>query len=125
MRFGVILLVYFVLGAVMWGGGVVDYAETGPVQEFVEPQQNGSVEVNQSTAGQLERTGGVVGQASKSLAGPLLLVWNLVTGFVSYVFWPVTTLQAVNAPPRFIVLAGGALSVGFFVSVVRLLGRVS
>jgi len=118
-------MAYFIVGAVMWGAGLVAWDTTGPAQEFVDVGQNGTVNANESTAGQLERTGGVVGQAAQSLAGPILLVWNLVTGFVAYVFWPVTVLQTVNAPPRLIVLMGGAMAVGFFVSIVRLLGRVT
>jgi hypothetical protein len=124
MRFGSILLAYFIIGTVMWGGGLIAWDTTGPVQEFVGVE-NGSVDANESTAGQLERTGGVVGQAAQSLAGPILLVWNLVTGFVAYVFWPVTVLTTVNAPPQLIVLMGGSMSVAFFVAIVRLLGRVT
>jgi hypothetical protein len=125
MRFGSILMAYFVVGAVMWGAGLVAWDTTGAAQEFVDVGENGTVNANESTAGQLDRTGGVVGQAAQSLAGPILLVWNLVTGFVAYIFWPVTVLQQVNAPPRLIVLMGGAMAVGFFVSIVRLLGRVT
>jgi len=125
MRFGSILMAYFVIGAVMWGGGLIAWDTTGPVQEFVDVGENGTVNANESTAGQLERTGGIVGQAAQTLAGPILLVWNLVTGFVAYLFWPVTILQNVNAPPSMIVLMGGVLAVGFFESIVRLLGRVT
>jgi hypothetical protein len=123
MRFGPVIMAYFMIGVVMWGGGVIGWTESGVGQEFVNPQGD-QVTPNNETAEQLERTGGVVDQAAQSLAGPVILVWNLVTNFIKFLFWPVTTLQAVNAPPQLVVLSA-ALSVGFFVALIGLLGRIS
>lgn len=123
MRFGPIIIVYFILGVVMWGGGVVAWNDVGVAQEFIE-KDNSGLNPNEQTAGQLERTGGIVGEATQSLAGPVLLVWNLLTGFIAFLFWPVVTLQSVNAPPQLVVLSG-VLCLAFFVAVASMLGRIS
>lgn len=123
MRFGPVIMAYFMIGVVMWGGGVIGWSQAGVGQQFVDAGGN-QVQPNESTADQLERTGGVVNQAAQSLAGPVILVWNLVTNFIRFLFWPVTTMTAVNAPPQLVVLSA-ALSIGFFVALIGLLGRIS
>lgn len=118
-RFGNILLVYFVIGAVMWGGGAIIWSETGLNTLIVEDPQTG--EVNENTSSQLEDAGGPIREAAQAFGGPVLAIWNIVVQFVGYLFWPIATLQSVGAPPRLVVLLGGAPSVAFLGAVVRLI----
>jgi len=123
MRFGPILVAYFLIGVVMWGGGVIAWQDAGLAQEFIDPS-GGNVSTNDSTARQLEQTGGVIDQAASSLAGPVILIWNLITNFLRFLFWPTSVMIAVNAPPRLTALAS-VLTVAFFVAIIGLLGRIS
>jgi len=81
----------------------------------------GGVSVNENTSNQLEQSGGPIQEAAKSMGGPILAIWNFVVQFIGYLFWPVTVLQSVNAPPRVTVLVGGAFSVMFLGAVIRLI----
>lgn len=121
-RFAAVLLAYFVIGAVMWGGGAIAWSDSG-VGGLIIKDTAGGVDVNENTSEQLERSGGPIREAAAQLGGPILAIWNFVVQFIGYLFWPVTVLQSVNAPPRAIVLAGGAMSVMFLGSVIRLIRR--
>jgi len=118
-RFGTVIMVYFVVGAVMWGGGAIAWSETGLNSLIIEDPQTG--EVNDNTTEQFEQAGGPIRQAAQSFGGPVLAIWNIVVQFIGYLFWPVTTLQSVNAPPRLVVLLGGAPSVAFVAGTIRLI----
>jgi len=118
-RFGNILLVYFVIGAMMWGGGAIVWSETGLNTLIVEDPQAGSV--NENTSNQLEDAGGPIREAAQAFGGPVLAIWNIVVQFVGYLFWPIATLQSVGAPPRLVVLLGGTPSIAFLGAVVRLI----
>jgi len=106
----------------MWGGGVIEWDNTG-VGEYIITQSGGDLEANEETAQQLENAGGPIKQAVNSIGGgPLIAIWNFVVQFVGALFWPITVLQSVNAPPRIIVLLGGSLSVAFigaFITLIR------
>lgn len=119
MQFTRIIVLYFVLGALMFGGGAVSWDNSGPTQYFVSQDQTGVSADSQPR----EQLGGVAG-AITSLLGqfgaPLILVWNLVVGLVSFLNWPIFVLVENSAPPRVTVLLGGALTVMFYGSLVRL-----
>jgi len=118
-RFGEIIMVYFVIGAMMWGGGAIAWSETGLNNLIIEDPQ--TAEVNEETSGELEDAGGPIREAAQTFGGPVLAIWNIVVQFIGYLFWPIVTLQSVGAPPRLTVLLGGAPSVIFLGSVIRLI----
>jgi hypothetical protein len=123
VQFSQILVTYFVIGAVMWGGGAIAWGETGLVGQFIEDPggPNSQVEANQQTGDQLARSGGPIQEAAQSVGGSgLLAVWNIVAGIIGFAFWPVGVLVSVDAPPRLIVLAGGSMSTAFVAGVIRL-----
>ena len=126
MRFGSVIMAYFLIGAVMWGGGAISWGNTGLAGQFIaSPGGGGSAtQVNQSTTAQLQRTGGPIQEAVQSIGGSgLLAVWNLLAGLIGYLFWPIGVLVTVNAPPRLVVVFGGALVIGFFAGFIRLVRR--
>lgn len=118
-RFGRIIVVYFVIGAVMWGGGAIAWSESGLNTLIIEDPATG--QVNEDTTTQLEDTGGPLRQAAQSFGGPVLAIWNIVVKFIGYLFWPITVLQSVNAPPRLVVLLGGTPSIAFLGGIIRLI----
>jgi len=121
-RFSDMLLAYFVIGAVMWGGGAIAWQDSGVGGLIIKDTTDG-VSVNENTSQQLERSGGPIREAAKSMGGPILAIWNFVAQFIGYLFWPVTVLQTANAPPRVVVLLGGSLSTMFLGAIVRLIRR--
>lgn len=121
MKFGHVLLAYFLVGSLMWAGGVLDYQDSGVSTLIVEPTANGTA-VNDDTQQAVEDTGGPIQQAAQSVgASGLFAIWNLVAQFLGFLFWPVTALQSVDAPQEAVVLAGGgmvmALIAGFLLFV--------
>jgi hypothetical protein len=121
VRFTNILIVYFVIGAMMWGGGAINWQESG-VGGLIVQSTGDDVEINEQTADELQQRGGPIQEAAGALgASPILAVWNLLVGLIGYLFWPITTLQGVGAPPRIVVLAGGTPVVAFYAGVLRLI----
>lgn len=118
-RFGSLILVYFVIGAVMWGGGAIVWSEAGVGTLIIEDPQTGTV--NDDTVDELEDAGGPIRQAAEQIGGPVLAIWNIIIKFIGYLFWPITVLQAVNAPPRITVLLGGTPSIAFLGGIIRLI----
>ena len=109
---------YFVIGAVMWGSGLLDPSALGVVDIFFEVD-GGSVTTAQQPATLLGQIGSSVGEVAGGLVGPILAVWNVVSELIGVLFWPVTTLISVNAPPEIVVLLGGTPTVTFFMGVIR------
>lgn len=123
MRFQAIILGYFVIGATMWGGGVISWDEAGVGQLFVDSPNEG-VEVNQETASSLEQIGGPIMQAANSVGGGgLVAILSIILKFLGYLFWPIVTLRSVSAPIEIVLLLGGSTTVVFFGSVLRLVRR--
>jgi len=124
MRWVNIILAYFVIGAVMWGAGLIAWSQAGVGLLFIDSPANG-VDVNENTTQDVEQSGGPIQQAASTVSGPLVAVWNLLVRLIGYLTWPITVLQSVGAPPRIIVLLGGTPTVGFFatlIGVIRGLG---
>lgn len=119
MQFTRILVVYLVLGALMFGGGAVSWDDTGPTKYFLSKDEVGVTPDDQPS----QTLGGVAG-AITSLVGqfgaPLILVWNLVVGLVSFLHWPIFVMVENAVPPRVTVLLGGSLTVMFYGGIVRL-----
>jgi hypothetical protein len=115
-----IIIAYFILGAVMMGGGAVTYEEAGVPQFFIE-KSDGQLSPQD---GPQETTSGIGGQIKASVdsfAGGLMIIWELVTGLFSYMNWPIVVLSANNAPPMAILLLGGPPTAAFYGSVVGLI----
>jgi hypothetical protein len=119
MRFQKFILAYFVIGAMLWGAGVIGWNQTG-VSGLIVDKTSDDVDVNENTAGDLENMGGPLMEAAGSLAGPIIPLWNFIIKFIGYLGWPITALQAFNAPTRLVVLVGGSMTTGFIGAVLRL-----
>lgn len=123
MRFGNILLAYFVIGAIMWGGGLVSWDKAGVGHLIVKNPSNGDVQVNNNTSEQLGKLGGPIQTAVGEFGGGLIAIWSILKSLIGYLFWPIIVLKVVNAPPRVIVLGGGIYVVAFFSAALRLVRR--
>lgn len=121
MRFDTIVLAYFVIAAMMWGGGVLDYEETGMTQLMITNNESG-VGANpaiQNQVEQIEGNSGLIG----TLGGGILLVWDLFIQFLGAMLWPITGLNAVGAPPVVTVALGGPFFLAFVITIIVLLMR--
>ncbi|RDZ65978.1 hypothetical protein C5B90_06420 [Haloferax sp. Atlit-12N] len=126
MRFSHILLVYFVMGAMMFGGGVIEWNQSGVVGIFVEYSPGEQVDVNQDTANDLERLGGPIQEAAESIGGgALIALWSILSNIIGYLFWPITTLLSLNAPLEIVLIFGGIPTVAFFGGIITLIGSTS
>lgn len=134
-RFQNIILAYFVIGAVMSGGGAINWNNAGLANWFIH-NDNGNVSVTNQTTTTLighktssgERTGGigsVITGLINAFGGPLILIWNLGVTFVAYLHWPVVVLATNNAPPKVTILLGGGFVAGFYLSVIGMIMRGS
>lgn len=119
MRITNIIVIYFVVGAVLFGGGAIDYSETGVASYFVE-QDGGSFVASDDAQGELQGVGGAISSLVGQFAGPLVLVWNLIVGLVGFSMWPLLTLLSNDAPPRVALLLGGSLTASFYLSLIAL-----
>lgn len=122
MQFNRIILAYFMIGAVMWGGGAIDYENAGVSEMFIE-ESGGEFVINEDTSGDLSESGGPIQTAAANVAGGLIAVWNLISKALGYLFWPITVMQSANAPPRVVVLLGGAPTAAFWGSIIMLFSR--
>lgn len=123
MRFGPIVMTYFVIGAVMWAGGGLAFGQAGVVGViFDDVGGSDGVTINSSTSDQIQRTGGPIQEAVASVGGSgLLAVYQLAAGFFGFLFWPITALIVSNAPPRAVVVLGGIMTLGFILGFIRLI----
>lgn len=119
MRFRQIILAYFIIGAVMYGGGGINWDDAGLGQWFISNDDSG-VGVEDNPTSELEGLGGAIQSVVDAFGGPLILIWNTIVGFVGYLHWPVVVLESNNAPPRLVILLGGGLVVGFYMSLIGL-----
>jgi hypothetical protein len=119
MQFTRIIVLYFVLGALMFGGGAVSWDSSGPTKYFVSQDQTG-VSADSQPQQQLGGVAGAITSLLGQFGAPLVLVWNLVVGLVSFLHWPIFVMAENSVPPRVTVLFGGGLTVMFYGSLVRL-----
>lgn len=121
MRFSAIIVTYFVLGATMFGAGVLTLDDAGVVTEIAPGvDSNGDVETNNGLINTLESMGGPITNVIGTVGGGILAAWNVISTLVGLIFWPVTTLRAAEAPPEIVILLGGTPSAAFLTSVVRI-----
>ena len=117
VRFANIVIGYFIIGAVMWGGGALVWSDAGVGTLFINNPQTG--DINENTTEQLKETGGPIQQAANAATGGLIAVWNLMVQLIGFLFWPIQTLADSNAPPQIVVLFGGTPTVAFVGAVIR------
>lgn len=126
MRLSSVLMVYFIMGATLWGGGVVDYGQAGVVEMVITSVSSGQITTNTNTSDQVGDMGGPLEQAVNTIAGGAILsAWGFISGTINYMFWPVSFLVVVNAPPEVVVLLGGAQSFAFVLGVLAVFRRGS
>jgi len=121
MRFGQVLMAYFVIGVMMWAAvPAVGWGLVGVGGEILDQPSDGTVETEEDVENDLEGIGGAISSAVQTVSGGgILAVWGVISGFISLIFWPVTILVTVDAPSSVTVLLGGGLSMAFLVGLVR------
>lgn len=119
MRFTRVILLYFVLGTVMFGGGAISYEQSGVSSFFVE-HDSGSFAPSDKTSNELEGIGGAISQLVGEFIGAVQLVYNLAVGLFGFLNWPIVVLLSTNAPPMAILLIGGTLTAAFYLSIITL-----
>lgn len=127
MRASEVILIYFVMGAVMFGGGAVNFEQVGVASFFfTQSGGGGSVFAPAGNAlANLNDAGGMLESVATLAIGGILLVWNLIVAIIGFLHWPIWTLRGVNAPPEAVLLLGGSLTAAFYLSVIQLLNRSS
>jgi hypothetical protein len=122
MQFTRMIVVYFVLGALMFGGGAVTWDDSGPTKYFISQDATG-VSADEQTRQNLGGVAGAITSLVGQVGAPLILVWNLIVGLVSFLNWPIFVLAENSVPPRVTILLGGTLTVMFYGSIARLIRR--
>jgi hypothetical protein len=118
-RFSQVATIYFVMGIVMVGSGVLPFAEVGIASIFIEEDQGG-VAVDRDSVGGTEGDTGLLGNligpvknALNTIAGgALIAIWAPVSKLAGFYAWPLTTASAIGAP--WIVQAFSGVLVGSF-----------
>jgi hypothetical protein len=124
VRFSNIVLAYFVIGVVMFGGGAVQWDNSGVAQFFVEQdQQTGEFQGSENLDSKKDQAGSALGSVANAVAGPILVVWNLAVGLFAALHWPVVVLNSNNAPPIMVLGLGGPFVAAFYLSFIRLIRR--
>jgi hypothetical protein len=119
MRFGHVVMAYFVIGAVMWGGGAIAWTDAGVAELFVDNPADDEASLNSETSSTLESIAGPIQQAASTVGGAgLLAILGLLTNLFSFLFWPLAVLLG-RAPLEIALLFGGSLTTAFYVSVIR------
>lgn len=123
MRLSDIILAYFIIGAVMYGGGAINYEDAGLSQYFVDQDGNNFevAEGNEEAAGVLQKFGQSVTDLIGVALGGIQLVFNLFTHLLGFMNWPIVVLLSNNAPPIAVLLIGGSLEVAFYGGVIRVI----
>lgn len=130
-QFGHIVVIYFLMGVIIWGGGVVDFTQTGLVGTFVEfDETSGEVEANESSivapgeqdnSGILENLLGPVKEALDTVAGGgVISAFQAIDRFLGFFAWPITTTKAIGAPQEAVALSG-VLVVSFVFGAIRII----
>lgn len=124
VNFGKMVLLYFVVGAVMVGGGAIQMENAGMVGEVVSADNSG-YSLADEIGDNLSASGSAISEVAQLMGGVLVILLNLITLFLGYLNWPLIVLQTNNAPPSIVLLVGGSLTAAFYVSVAKFLSRAS
>lgn len=120
-----VVMVYFVIGAVMVGGGALEVGNAGIADFFVSEGDNGTLQPAQNTTEQIQNTGGAISTVVSLAVGGILLVWSFVQGLFTYLNWPIFVLLQHNAPPMAVLLLGGSFTAAFYLAIAGLLWRAT
>lgn len=123
MQLSDVVLIYFVIGAVMVGGGAVDIGQAGIVNFFVEEDHTGEIQATGNATNQIDNTGGAISTVVSLAVGAALLVWNMATGLFGFIHWPIFALTQNNAPPMAVLLFGGSFTAAFYMAVIGTVWR--
>jgi len=118
-RLGSVVITYFVIGAVMWGSGILDAGQLGVAEIFFDFGPDGAVQSSEEPQGLLDSMGNSIDDVAGGLVGPVLAVWNVLTQLITVLFWPVAALRSTGAPTSVVVLLGGTPTVAFFMGIIR------
>lgn len=121
VNFGRVIMAYFVIGMVMFGGGAVGFQGTGVGKFFVDTNSAGQVTPADGPSSNANGIGAQLGNLVDSFIGGILVVWNLAVGLIGFLNWPIIVLTKVNAPPIAVMLLGGTFTVAFYVSIIKLI----
>lgn len=124
MRIGNLILAYFVIGAMMWGGGVLTFEEAGVITAVVTTD-DGRVDPGEAFSETIDRQDSIIGGVVSAFGGGLLIVWNLIKIVFDFIHWPIITLSENHAPPEITALLGGGMTLSFYIAVVTLVSRSS
>lgn len=113
-----IVIIYFVVGAVMFGGGAVTWDDSGLTKYFIDNEDG--VEPADQAEGNLLGVDNALTNLVNTFSGAALLVWNLFAGLVGYIHWPLFVFIDSGAPPRVTILLGGTPTVAFYMAAIRL-----
>jgi hypothetical protein len=124
MQLSDVVLIYFVIGAVMVGGGAVDIGQAGIVGFFVEQDDTtGEIEATGNATNQIDKTDNAITTVVSLAVGAAVLVWNLALGLFAFIHWPIVTLTQNNAPPMAVLLLGGSFTAAFYMAVIGTVWR--
>lgn len=119
-RLSAAVVSYFVIGAVLWGSGLLDAGSgLGIVDLFFNVSADGTVQTSSQPDTLLGTVGGTINDVAGGFVGPILAVWSAVSELISALFWPVSALVAMNAPDEVVLLLGGTPTVVFFMGIIR------
>lgn len=123
MNFAHWLMVYFLMDAVMWGGGAIAWDKVG-VGALVLDVDGSKVEANESTTGDLEKIGGPIQEAQTSVSGGgLIAILYIVFKVLGFIFWPIAVTISQGMPIEVIVLLGGTPSIGMLGAAIQMIRR--
>lgn len=124
MQFRDVIMAYFVIGAVMFGGGAISWDNVGAASMFVD-NDNGNIGGSEESASNLGGIGGAIQSAVNMFLGGLIIAWNLIIGLLAFLHWPITVLDSNNAPPTITILLGGGFTAAFYMSLIGVVIRSS
>lgn len=119
VRFSQIVLTYLIIGAVMFGGGAIQWDNVGASEFFVDGAP-GDLDTSDQTQDKLSGVGGSIKSIVDQFAGPIVVIWNLAVGLTTYLNWPIVVLTSANAPPSMVLLLGVPLTAAFYLSILKL-----
>lgn len=124
MRLSEIVVIYFVIGSVMVGGGALDFSEAGIATEFVDQESDG-FSFNSSISQEIADTGGAIDTVVTLTVGGISLIWDLMKILFGFIHWPIVALSSNNAPPMAVLLLGGSMTAAFYMAIGGLVWRAT
>jgi len=127
MRFSHIVVIYFLMGAIVFGSGVVPLSNfnENPASVFIDVGGHG-VSANETAVGGSDTQTGMldnlIGPVKNALntitGGALLAVWGPISKLTGFYAWPIVVTEAIGAP-RIVKMLSGVLVASFTFGVLR------